>query len=61
MTSQMLADVLTKENCDREPLLQALAEGEWQLNPSDAARERKLLVRAGRHSRKAAKARAEDG
>ena len=61
-TSQMLADVLTKENCNREPLLQALAEGEWQLNPSDAARERKLLVRAGRHSRKAAKqARAEDG
>ncbi|CAE7468223.1 RE2 [Symbiodinium sp. CCMP2592] len=61
-TSQMLADVLTKENCDREPLLQALAQGVWQLEPSDAARERKLLIRAGRHSRKAAKqVRAEDG
>ncbi|CAE7766366.1 GIP, partial [Symbiodinium sp. CCMP2456] len=61
-TSQMLADVLTKENCDREPLLHALAEGVWQLDPSDAARERKLLIRAGRHSRKVAKqARAEDG
>ena len=60
-TSRMLADVLTKEGCDREPLLFALAEGEWQLNPSAEAKEKKLLVRAGRHARKAAKGRAEDG
>ena len=61
-TSQMLADVLTKEGCDREPILQALAEGVWQLDPTDAARERKLLIRAGRHSRKAAqRVAAEDG
>ncbi|CAE7242021.1 GIP, partial [Symbiodinium pilosum] len=60
-TSQMLTDVLTKEGCDREPLLHALAEGEWQLRPSEAAQEKKLLIRAGRHVRKAARARAEDG
>ena len=60
-TSQMLADVLTKEGCDREPLLYALAEGVWQLKASKAAQERKLLIRAGRHSRKAARSRAEDG
>ena len=60
-TSQMLADVLTKEGCDRDPLLHALAEGGWQLRPSEAAQEKKLLIRAGRHVRKAARARVEDG
>ena len=33
--SQMLADVLTKENCDREPFLQVFVQGVWQLDPSD--------------------------
>ncbi|CAE7722529.1 GIP, partial [Symbiodinium necroappetens] len=58
-TSQMLADVLTKEGCDRAPLLTALAEGVWQLEASQAAKEKKLLIQAGRHSRKAAQRRAE--
>ncbi|CAE7564243.1 GIP [Symbiodinium pilosum] len=40
---------------------QAYVEGEWQLRPSEAAQEKKLLIRAGRHARKAARARAEDG
>ena len=61
-TSRMLADVLTKEGCDRQPLLSAFTEGEWQLEPSALAKEKKLLVRAGRHARKAAaQVRAEDG
>ena len=60
-TSQMLADVLTKEGCDRDPLLAALSEGVWQLEPSQAAKEKKLLIQAGRHARKAALRRAEDG
>ena len=57
-TSQMLADVLT---CDRDALLSAPAEGEWQLEPSSAAKEKKLLIQAGRHARKAASRKAEDG
>ena len=60
-TSQMLADVLTKAGCDRDALLSALAEGEWQLEPSSAAKEKKLLIQAGRHARKAASRKAEDG
>ena len=60
-TSRMLADVLTKEGCDRQPLIHALTEGVWQLEPSAQAKEKKLLIRAGRHSRKAALVKAEDG
>ena len=56
-TSQMLADVLTKLGCERDPLLRALCDGEWQLQQSSEARDRKLAIRAGRHARKA-KARA---
>ncbi|CAE7548475.1 RE2, partial [Symbiodinium necroappetens] len=51
-TSQMLADVLTKLGCDRDPLLRALCEGEWQLQPSSEARDRKLAIQIGRHARK---------
>ena len=54
-TSQMLADVLTKAGCERTPLLQAMEEGRWQLEPSEEAKLRKLGIRAGRQRRKSAK------
>ena len=57
----MLADVLTKTGCDRQPLVDVLMNGRWTLEPSEAAKMKKLLVQAGRHSRKAALQRAEDG
>ena len=61
-TSQMLADVLTKIGCEREPLLTALNDGVWKLEPSEEAKLRKLAIRAGRHSRKArAQVLSEDG
>ena len=53
-TAQMLADVLTKVGCEREPLLNALCNGYWQLEPSEEAKLKKLAIRAGRLSRKAA-------
>ena len=53
-TSQMLADVLTKVGCEREPLLAALHDGSWQLSPSSEALAKKARIRAGRHARKAA-------
>ena len=52
-TSQILADVLTKIGCEREPLLTALSDGVWRLEPSEEAKLRKLSIRAGCHSRKA--------
>ena len=52
-TSQMLADVLMKVGCDRDPLLRAVESGPWQLDPSLEAQTRKLMVQAGRHARKA--------
>ena len=54
-TSQMLADVLTKAGCERTPLLRAMEEGRWQLEPSEEAKLRKLGIRAGRQRRKSAK------
>eukprot|EP00435_Cladocopium_sp_Y103_P014041 s2039_g3.t1 len=54
-TSQMLADVLTKLGCERESLIHALERGQWQLEPSAEAKQKKLEIRAGRHARKAAK------
>jgi hypothetical protein len=51
-TSQMLADVLTKLGSEREPLLSALHDGTWQLQPSDAALAKKASIRAARHLRK---------
>ena len=53
-TSQMLADVLTKVGCEREPLLAALHDGSWQLSPSSEALAKKARIRAGRRARKAA-------
>ena len=50
----MLADVLTKAGCEREPLLAALHDGCWQLTPSSEALAKKARIRAGRHARKAA-------
>ena len=47
-TSQMLADVLTKSGCEREPLLQVMDTCVWRLQPSEEARVRKLMIRAGR-------------
>ncbi|CAE7610026.1 30S ribosomal protein S1, chloroplastic [Symbiodinium microadriaticum] len=52
-TSQMLADVLTKIGCEREPLLEAMRTGQWRLEPYEEARLRKLTIRAGRQARKA--------
>ena len=60
-TSQMLADVLTKIGCERGPLMETTASGRCKLEASEAAKTKKLLIRAGRHSRKAALKRAEDG
>ena len=54
-TSQMLADVLTKLGCEREPLLEALYSGTWQLEASQSAKDKKLVIRAHRHARKQAK------
>eukprot|EP00913_Durusdinium_trenchii_P027188 g25509.t2 len=51
-TSQMLADVLTKLGCEREPLLKALDEGQYRTLPTAEAQQKKLLIRAGRHARK---------
>ena len=51
-TSQQLADVLTKTGCEREPLLNALYKGVWQLEPSDAALAKKASIRASRRARK---------
>ena len=53
-TSQMLADVLTKIGCEREPLLCALYEGAWQLSPTAEAQAKKAKIREGRHLRKIA-------
>ena len=52
-TSQMLADVLTKIGCEREPLLEAMRTGKWRLEPFEEARLRKLAIRLGRQARKA--------
>ena len=54
-TAQMLADVLTKAGCEREPILQAMATSMWRLRPSEEAFARKMAIRAGRHRRKAVK------
>lgn len=61
-TAQMVADVLTKAGCEREPLLDVLSRGCWQLQPSKEALLKKQQIRKGRHRRKLlAKANAEDG
>ncbi|CAE7745994.1 RE1 [Symbiodinium sp. KB8] len=52
-TSQMLADVLTKLGCEREPILEAMEKGQWRLAPSEEASLKKLAIQAGRQSRKA--------
>ncbi|CAE7726450.1 unnamed protein product, partial [Symbiodinium necroappetens] len=51
-TSQMLADVLTKCGCEREPLLSALFNGTWRREPSDEAQRKKEQIRAGRCAQK---------
>ena len=53
-TAQMLADVLTKVGCEREPLLEALSKGTWTLQASAEALARKQAIRDGRKRRKAA-------
>ncbi|CAE7930582.1 brap-2 [Symbiodinium necroappetens] len=58
-TSQILADVLTKCGCEREPLLSALFNGTWRLEPSDEAQRKKEQIRAGRKTRKEALRKAE--
>ena len=60
----MLADVLTKAGCEREPLLDAMTTGKWRLKPSAEAEETKQKIRDGRRRRKAEKqysAAGEDG
>ena len=59
-TSQMLADVLTKLGCEREPLLTAMHDGTWQLEPSADALAKKASIRAARHLRKS-RAASKDG
>eukprot|EP00435_Cladocopium_sp_Y103_P037754 s1878_g10.t1 len=51
-TSQMLADVLTKTGCEREPLLSALFDGKRQLEPTEDAKAKKASIRASRHARR---------
>ena len=60
-TSQMLADVLTKAGCEREPLLDAMTTGKWRLKPSAEAEETKQKIRDGRRRRKAEKQNAAAG
>ena len=50
--SQMLADVLAKTGCEREPRLSALFDGKGQLEPTEDAKARKASIRASRHARK---------
>ncbi|CAE7352234.1 RE2 [Symbiodinium sp. CCMP2456] len=45
----------------REPLLDAMNTGTWRLAPTEEAKHKKLMIRAGRHARKAALRVAEDG
>ncbi len=60
--AQMLADVLTKIGCEREPLLEAMAKGVWKLEASDVAKAKKQAIREGRQRRKQQKRlQAEDG
>ena len=51
-TSQMVADVLTKLGCERELILDVLARGVWQLEPSEIAKEKKNRIRMDRQLRK---------
>ena len=51
-TSQMLAEVLTKQGCERELLLEALEQCRWKVAPIDEAIQKKIAIRAGRHNRK---------
>eukprot|EP00435_Cladocopium_sp_Y103_P022146 s387_g5.t1 len=51
-TSTMLADVLTKLGCEREPVLVALETGQFTVTPSQDAQDRKMMIRASRHARK---------
>ena len=51
-TSTMLADVLTKLGCEREPMLVALETGRYSTEPSQDAKDRKVAIRAARHARK---------
>ena len=61
-TAQMLADVLTKTGCEREPLMEAMASGNWKLEASDVAKAKKVAIREGRQRRKQQKRlQAEDG
>ena len=61
-TAQMVADVLTKAGCEREPLLDVLSRGCWKLEPSKEALLKKQQIREGRHRRKQqSKLKAEDG
>ena len=54
-TSQMLADVLRKIGCERPLLLDTMYRCEWQLLPSEAAKQVKQAIRDGRQRRKAQK------
>lgn len=61
-TAQMLADVLTKIGCEREPLLEAMSSGLWKLEASEVAKAKKQSIREGRQRRKLQKQQqAEDG
>eukprot|EP00434_Breviolum_minutum_P038574 symbB.v1.2.034224.t1/scaffold4384.1/size41667/2 len=61
-TAQMLADVLTKIGCEREPLLEAMSSGLWKLEASEVAKAKKQSIREGRQRRKQQKQQqAEDG
>jgi len=52
---QMLADILTKLKCKRDPLPQVPHSGRWQLEPPEDTKMKKLQIRTGRHARKTAK------
>ena len=45
---QMLADVLTTLGCERDSHLHAWECGQWQLEPSEQAKLRKVEIRANR-------------
>ena len=62
-TSQMLADVLTKQGCERELMLEVLSTGRWTLMPSEMALQKKAKIRMDRQARKIKEkhVKAEDG
>ena len=57
-TQLMLADALTKLECERDYLVQAIADNAWDTTPTPVTLAAKQAIRAARQARNAAKQRA---